>query len=98
MNYYFLYLYDAYLYDIKGYAGGWITPDGFMEYMDPAERKQFYSRYHDFTLDKHKKFIYTDSKDKVPVKFRNHPEAGLIRPEHISILKNLSKDYYRKSN
>lgn len=52
---------------------------GLMEFMPPANRKEFYAHYKDLIIDENKEFIYIKPHLKVKVKYRNLTKKGLLR-------------------
>lgn len=52
---------------------------GLMEFMTPQHRKEFYSRYRDYTFNENEKFIYLKPQLKANVKYRNLTKNGLLR-------------------
>lgn len=52
---------------------------GFMEFMKPDAKKEFYKQYHNYIVEENKIFIFLEPKIKCRVKFRNYTKAGLLR-------------------
>ncbi|MEH7549891.1 MULTISPECIES: hypothetical protein [Bacillaceae] len=50
-----------------------------MEFVSPANRKEFYKQYRDYIVEENDKFIYLDPKLKLKVKYRNLTKKGLLR-------------------